>query len=287
MRKKLLKYDFAYVFKIWLALSISVVGMAVVTSLIIRSAIFVNSQNGYSLASTLSVLAAVFMGFGMIMIWVGILIVTPLMCYIRYYKNFFSDEGYLTFTLPVRRRDLYLSKVANTFIFQAANVVVTVLAVLILMLLIPPAEGGGLINPVMFKAIWRGIEWMWHTMGGWLLVYLFLGILFMAIRSLYNIGMIQLCITVGATVAKKHKVLAGVGIYFGSGFAMSAVSQVVSIFTGGSVLGYIAIVSERPEAMRHPIVALTFFLILLAVLTVATVLHLITLNLIERKLNLA
>ena len=287
MCKKLLKYDFAYVFKIWLALSISVVGMAIVTSLIIRSAIFINTQNGASMASTLSVLAAVFMSFGMIMIWVGILIVTPLMCYIRYYKNFFSDEGYLTFTLPVRRRDLYLAKVANTFIFQAANVVVSLLAVSILMLLIPPAEEGQLINPVVFRYIGQGIRWLWSSMGGWLLMYGVLLIAFMAIRSLYNIGMIQLCITVGATVAKKHKVLAGVGIYFGSGFAMSTISQVVNIFTGGAMIGFVAIVAERPDVLRHPIVILTIFVILLMMLTAATVLHLITLNLIERKLNLA
>ena len=287
MCKKLLKYDFAYVFKIWLALSISVVGMAIVTSLIIRSAIFINTQNGASMASTLSVLAAVFMSFGMIMIWVGILIVTPLMCYIRYYKNFFSDEGYLTFTLPVRRRDLYLAKVANTFIFQAANVVVSLLAVSILMLLIPPAEEGQLINPVVFRYIGQGIRWLWSSMGGWLLMYGVLLIAFMAIRSLYNIGMIQLCITVGATVAKKHKVLAGVGIYFGSSFAMSAISQVVNIFTGGALIGFVAIVAERPDVLRHPIVVLTIFVILLMMLTAATVLHLITLNIIERKLNLA
>ena len=287
MCKKLLKYDFAYVFKIWLALSISVVGMAIVTSLIIRSAIFINTQNGASMASTLSVLAAVFMSFGMIMIWVGILIVTPLMCYIRYYKNFFSDEGYLTFTLPVRRRDLYLAKVTNTFIFQAANVVVSLLAVSILMLLIPPAEEGQLINPVVFRYIGQGIRWLWSSMGGWLLMYGVLLIAFMAIRSLYNIGMIQLCITVGATVAKKHKVLAGVGIYFGSSFAMSAISQVVNIFTGGALIGFVAIVAERPDVLRHPIVVLTIFVILLMMLTAATVLHLITLNIIERKLNLA
>ena len=36
-------------------------------------------------------------------------VVTELLVFVRFYKNFFTDEGYLTFTLPVSRKDLLLS----------------------------------------------------------------------------------------------------------------------------------------------------------------------------------
>lgn len=287
MLRKLLKYDMASVWKIWVALAGSVLGMSVITSLIIRMAI----EGAVRDDDPLFVLSFLVMGlvvFAMIMIWAAMLLVTPLMCYIRYYRNFFSDEGYLTFTLPVSRRDLYVSKVLNAFIFGVGNVLVTIVTVLIMMLIIPPAtEEYPLINPVAYQTVAEWIGELCKTVGGWIFVYI-LEILLVAVAvPLYSIGLYHLCITVGATVAKKHKVLAALGIYCGTTFALSTVSQVFSIFSGQSIVGLVELISTRPATLVNPVVSLLGLLIAVVVLTIAAILHLVTLNTIERKLNLA
>ena len=287
MLKKLLKYDLNAIWKLWVALSIAVVGMSLITSLIVRSTIELSMIDENSFGMVISALSAGFMVFGLVMVWSGILLITPIMCYIRYYKNFFSDEGYLTFTLPVRRRDLYLSKVANIFIFNVGNVLVTIAAVLIMMLVIPPAEGSSVINFAAYEAVGDLLTIIWDGIGAWTLVYSLLFILFLAVLSLCEIGMIHLCITVGATVAKKHKVLAGVGIYFGSTFILSSVSQVISMFGMESLVGFVYLLETDVDIMMHLPLLAVFLLFIVMAATVALILHLVTLDTIERKLNLA
>ena len=110
MLKKLLKYDIKSVWKLWAALSVGIIAMVTVTSFIIRGAIEANLADSDSILTVFLMLGSVFMGFGVIMLWSAILTITPIMCYIRYYKNFFSDEGYLTFTLPVDAKTIIFSK---------------------------------------------------------------------------------------------------------------------------------------------------------------------------------
>lgn len=289
MLKKLLKYDVNAIWKLWMALSVAVLGMVFAASLIIRAAIEANLADSEGLFTFFLTLGSVFLGFGAVMSWTVILTITPIMCYVRYYKNFFSDEGYLTFTLPVRRRDLYLSKVINVFLFNVGNVLVTIVAVLIALLIIPFTEGDAIVNFGAYRLIWELLVLIWEAIGGWLIVYILAAILLLAVISLYQIGMIHLCITVGATVAKKHKVLAGVGIYFGTSFILSSVSQVFGLFGLNSLVGFVMLlVTDIPSLlMIHMPILVLLLLMIVMVATAAVILHLVTLNTIERKLNLA
>lgn len=290
MLKKLLKYDVSSIWKLWTALSVAVLGMSLVTSLIIRAAIEINLVDDTSLMAVFSIIGAVFTGLGLVLVWSGILLITPIMCYIRYYKNFFSDEGYLTFTLPVRRRDLYLSKVANVFLFNVGNVLVTIVAVLLMMLVIPATDNGAIINFAAYEAVGELIALIWEGIGAWLIVYVLCLVVLLAAVSLFEIGMIHLCITVGATVAKKHKVLAGVGIYFGSNFILSSAGQLFGMFGMESLVGFVSYLADTELQHMFMVHLPILVLILLAIVIVATaalILHLITLDTVERKLNLA
>lgn len=288
MLKKLLKYDLNAVWKLWVALSAALLGMAVFMSLLIRFSIVSSLASSNSLLSLFLVLGSFVSGFGVIIAWSGILIVTPIMCYIRYFKNFFSDEGYLTFTLPVKRSTLYLSKVINVFIFNVGNVIVTIIAILLALMIIPETgNNGAILNFEILKTLWSGIVWLWQELGLWLAVYL-LGIILLATAcSLYQIGMIHLCITVGATVAKKHKVLAALGIYMGVSFVLSSVYQIFGLFGLQSVEGFVYLADTTSALLTHLTLLSVLFLAIVIVSVAATILHLITLNTIERKLNLA
>ena len=288
MLKKLLKYDLNAIWKLWVALSAALLGMAVFMSLLIRFSIVSSLASSSSLFSLFLVLGSFVSGFGVIIAWSGILIVTPIMCYIRYFKNFFSDEGYLTFTLPVKRSTLYLSKVINVFIFNVGNVIVTIIAILLALMIIPETgNNGAILNFEILKTLWSGIVWLWQELGLWLAVYL-LGIILLATAcSLYQIGMIHLCITVGATVAKKHKVLAALGIYMGVSFILSSVYQVFGLFGLQSVEGFVYLADTTSALLTHLTLLSVLFLAIVIVSVAAAILHLITLNTIERKLNLA
>ena len=288
MLKKLLKYDLNAIWKLWVALSAALLGMAVFMSLLIRFSIVSSLASSSSLFSLFLVLGSFVSGFGVIIAWSGILIVTPIMCYIRYFKNFFSDEGYLTFTLPVKRSTLYLSKVINVFIFNVGNVIVTIIAILLALMIIPETgNNGAILNFEILKTLWSGIVWLWQELGLWLAVYL-LGIILLATAcSLYQIGMIHLCITVGATVAKKHKVLAALGIYMGISFILSSVYQVFGLFGLQSVEGFVYLADTTSALLTHLTLLSVLFLAIVIVSVAAAILHLITLNTIERKLNLA
>ena len=291
MLKKLLKYDIKSVWKLWAALSVGVLGMVIITSFIIRGAIEANLSDSESILTIFLILGSAFMAFGVIMIWSAILTITPIMCYIRYYKNFFSDEGYLTFTLPVRRRDLYLSKVINVFLFDVGNIVVSCVAVAIAMLIIPGIEYdmvSSTINFAAYEALGELFALIWEGLGAWIFIYAVLGVVLLALLSVYQIGMIHLCITVGATVAKKHKVLAGIGIYFGTTFILSSVYQLFSFFGAESIAGFILLLSDASsEITVHISIIVLLLLIAVIVATASLILHLITLDTIERKLNLA
>ena len=103
MLLKLLKYDLRSVFKYWWIAALSTLGLSVLGGfciLILDSSI---------IANVYQILAGFAMGV-VILGFVAFLILSQILVFMRYYKNFFSDEGYLTFTLPVKRTHLITSK---------------------------------------------------------------------------------------------------------------------------------------------------------------------------------
>ena len=102
MLKKLLKYDLKAVFKYWWIAAISTLGLSVLGGFavtVLRDTVSTEPEKKVPIIlEILSSIALplVYLGF----IALGIL--TVIMIFARYYKNFFSDEGYLTFTLPVK-----------------------------------------------------------------------------------------------------------------------------------------------------------------------------------------
>ena len=140
MFKKCLKYDLRAVWKVWWILAVSVTGLCIVGSLGLRFFIQ-NVSMGEEPVSTPIMIGSIFamlLFIASIIALIAFVVVTFILVYYRYYKNLFTDEGYLTFTLPVRRQTLYLSKTLNALIWEVASVVVVVLNVLFALLVVPP-----------------------------------------------------------------------------------------------------------------------------------------------------
>lgn len=142
-----------------------------------------------------------------------------ILCY-RFYKHHFTDEGYLTFTLPATTHQILLASIVNILIWTIISVVTVLvsLAVFATPLLILAQQQAAVIMPEMGEMF---AETFGEYFGVMYAVSLICGGLGQTILPLT-------AITIGAQVAKKHKLLAGIGIYVGLNAIVSFISSIVS-----------------------------------------------------------
>ena len=289
MFKKCLKYDLRAVWKVWWILAVSVTGLCIVGSLGLRFFIQ-NVSMGEEPVSTPIMIGSIFamlLFIASIIALIAFVVVTFILVYYRYYKNLFTDEGYLTFTLPVRRQTLYLSKTLNALIWEVASVVVVVLNVLFALLVVPPSADG-LINPVAYRGLSEFLQELWEVAGTWTLVFGLEVLILLLLYGLFFCGLVQMCVTIGSVVAKKHKLLAAVGIYYLVNMVLSFITQFVSLFgMAGLVESMVYLMENHSFHVCMGIISLALLLGCVMLAVVAMILHFITLGQLERKLNLA
>lgn len=111
MLKKLLKYDLKYVYKllfVFYALSLS---FAVLTR------VFLNINDSF----IMNIIGNICSSITIAMIF-NILINNIIKLWVRFSRNFYGDESYLTHTLPVEKKTLYLSKTLASIITLLSSV---------------------------------------------------------------------------------------------------------------------------------------------------------------------
>lgn len=99
MLKKLLKYDLENIYKILVVFY----GLAIFFAILTRG--FLNIENSFMM----EIIGKICSGTMIAMI-VNILINNIMRLWVRFRSNFYGDESYLTHTLPVEKKTLYLSK---------------------------------------------------------------------------------------------------------------------------------------------------------------------------------
>ena len=140
--------------------------------------------------------------------------VAALLLYIgRFYKSRFTDEGYLTFTLPVNTHQNLLASMANSAIGMVI-IFFVICAALMLWLMIGLPGMGDFIKMVWekFPELWDSLKRVWSTIP-WKFVWMFL--LNVLTGCVCELVLLMLSVTIGSIIAKKHKILAAVGVYYG------------------------------------------------------------------------
>lgn len=157
----------------------------------------------------------------------------------RFYRSRFTEEGYLTYTLPVNNHFLILSSLLMSaleilLVLLAAGVAV-VLALGIFSLCLPWKEIG--------PDAWKAVAWVLGELGNELgrhgkdiLLLLMTAIL----GGISTLLLLMLSVTVGAIVARKHPILMAVVVFYGIGILRS-VLNVVGLITGGEEAVYSAL----------------------------------------------
>ena len=290
MFRKVFKYDMASIKRYWWMIAVVILAMSVLGSFVFRvmytAAENMNEEDGILLS--LIVIAGSIFVFICIIAAFSSVIVTTVMTHLRYYRNFFTDEGYLTFTLPVRRKTLYLSKTVNSMLWAFAHVLLLVVAAAIALTLAPVPEDGQFLNLTFWNDFFDSIAEAWDQIGAWLIVYVLEFLLMYLCASAASVGLIQLCITIGSIVAKKHKLLASIGIYYAVNMITSTVAQIAAYIVTIFMSTGIAVLAERATALEgYTSIALALMLLTLIFAAFAMILHFVALGLVERKLNLA
>lgn len=145
----------------------------------------------------------------------------------RFYKSRFTDEGFVTFTLPVTTHQILLSSLLNTVIGMVL-LCLTICLCVPLWLLVGFSGVEGFFPalwkllpqiPQMFSEIFRKEE----------MKYFWAMLINIPVGFLAELVVLMLSVTIGSVIAKKHKILAAVGCYYGIHLVLSFVSGISSI----------------------------------------------------------
>lgn len=142
---------------------------------------------------------------------------------VRYYKNMFTDEGYLTHTLPAKPWEILLSKVINMSIWNLISMAAVLVGMAGFMLFMlsfttPDISFGELVRMVsktLDSAVMRG----WQ-------MFAVLMILLFVISSFSGVMMIVGAVNIGQLV-RKHRILGAIGAYFAIYTVIQTVGMVV------------------------------------------------------------
>lgn len=285
MFKKLLKYDMKSIAKVWWIVAVSVLGASFIMGLFLRFIIDNIENDAYGIFLGLAMLMTFLCIFGIMMS----ILVTEILVYLRFYKNFYTDEGYLTFTLPVSRKELLLSKTLNALIWNVAHVLLYVLCICIILPIVTPAVmGTGVLDFSAFSYIGNEIAQAWSMMGAWLIVYAIEALAIAVLGLLFSINLIHFCITMGAMVAKKLKLLAAIGIYYIVNMVLSFILQIAgALGMVGIEAGVDHIMLNASQGVACFSLALMLLLVCCVIAAMNCVLYFMMLGRLERKLNLA
>lgn len=210
MVKKLFKHELEYYLRSLLPVYMVLGGIALIGRII---EFFEADTTAYSILRGSSVTM-------LVIACVAALGMTILFSVIRFYKNLFTGEGYLTLTLPVTIPQHILVKLAAALVANVATLVAIVLAICLF------TVGPWLVEIIKAVAyIYKDIAANFEGNFGWYVVECIplLLMLICAYTMLY-----YMCICIGQQ-AKKNRVIAAVGAYFGLYVITQIISTVVVI----------------------------------------------------------
>ncbi|MCI1964557.1 MAG: hypothetical protein LKJ17_00245 [Oscillospiraceae bacterium] len=164
-----------------------------------------------------------------IMLVVSVFIITLVVTIQRFYKNLLGDEGYLSFTLPVKTHSHIDAKMIITFLWSALSILVSIISIFILV-----ADDQSL---TQFSLMCGDIATVYHKLGlsaHLIALELIVVVILMFVSSILEI---YAAIVVG-NLAGRHKLLAGVGAYLGFGIIEQIIASLLIQGFGHQIMLY-------------------------------------------------
>ena len=231
MLGKLIKHDFRALSRTLFPLQIGILSGGLVATLLTVLTIRLNNASAAAHSGS-SMLHGMVMVISVTMsVLIGIAIaasafVTLLLICMHFYKSFLSDEGYLTFTLPVSTSNLLWSKLFTGIFWVLINAVV--LTVTILIFAVFGTSSAGIANISVLQAIQSFFTQVLPEIAQYVSIphviveCVVIGLLALSSQLLE----IYFAIIVGGQIAKKHRILAAIGMYLLINMGVGIISSV-------------------------------------------------------------
>lgn len=270
---KSLKYEFKAVSRKIVPLFITVLVISVLlgVTFIIDGRVLPSApktENPYAAERIIDLMQWILVAGLIVMIFVVSIAVFVLMLK-RFYSSFFTDEGYLTFTLPVSVDCHLMTKIVSMLIWSFFSGIVTILSYLII--------GGGIeigygvISDIADQArevlseLGEILSLIWREYTGSVVLSFFYSVLYLIIEIL----LLYFGISLGCMLSKKHRVITSIVCIVGLSIVFSFVD---------------AVVSEIASVASDPFILLVSLVILALVKMI--LLYLGTKTILVKKLNL-
>ena len=284
MFSKLLKHEWKANWGLMSILTLAVVGVGILGTIALR--VLVNYGDAITQSESVLVLLLFPLSTLVFVSYMGIAVYVAAVGFVlmyRFYKHKFTDEGYLTFTLPVKTNHIFLSSGLNMVIWTVISFLVALL--MYAMMLLCGTAQEGLFNDDIVEAFSSlGIfideigEEFTELMGAGFVPLIILNVL---VVPLFSTVIAMTCVTLGAVVAKKHKILAIIGISYGVEMVLSILLSVVTYLPL-----FIAVIID--PSMESPMLYITLTLILTFLLQAGITVggYFLSTRLMKNKLNL-
>lgn len=190
----------------------------------------------------------------------------------RFYKNLYTDQGYLMHTLPVTSHELILSKGLVALIWQFISMIVMMVSIFSIIFSIAASEGETVAT--IFAAMFEELE-----MTGSAAYMLIACILTSVSGCVMSIMMGYTSVSIGQ-LFKKHRLGAAVGVYVGLYMAVQSVSSYGTI--------PIAMTIEKIETEENMLMMMghLFMVMFVVVATISVGMYFVTNYIMKNKLNL-
>lgn len=274
MLKKLFKYDWKAFWKVPTAINLFLVVTTIIGIISLVSPFWTLE---FAFMDTLLFMAITFYYLTIFACSIGVSVYTA----VRYYKNVYTDEGYLTNTLPVTARQIILSKLFVGAIWSFITTIV--LTVSILTLVFVALSSYGDIN--VFEEISRG--WADFTMvletelGINMFSLIMLCIVYTVIGFFSSIIMMYSAIALGQLFTR-HKV-AGAVIWYIAEYSIMQLGA--SLLLGVPMSFSIMSTGGDPSSIISTVGMLMWGSVIL-ILVITVMLYFITEHILKKKLNI-
>lgn len=287
MLRKVLKYDLDAIWLPWVIMSVTTLVLSVISGFSLRALMMYDpmaAAEHFPSWMPMAVLALVITVIAIVLYSA----LSTIMVLVRYYQNFFTDEGYLTFTLPVKRSTLFNSKLFSSILWNASTIIITIISIVIA-LAIAPADRDG--TGVLLVYLWRQIADLLPVIfmfaDGWLWAHIVVVLILLVISSVFYTLLMFACVTVGCVMVKKLKVLISILVYY---FVSSIVSVGANaLFWVYELVGMLDYTESYPMDYNVSAAVSLFMLIAFGMImvVVCVAVYNYTLKKLEHNLNLA
>lgn len=274
MLRKVMKYDCRAVFRLWWIAAVVTVALSVLGGFA-----EIVKQNTGNVPDMITSSAGMILFFAYFCLF-GLLLLSEVLIFIRFYRNFFTDEGYLTFTLPVKRETLFNSKILSGLALVAASGGVCILSNFIMFLI---SDFDLIKSGEYFEAIADFIDAIPEDVMGYLILYALEALVILVLTVLLSVLFLYGCITFGSMIVKKGKLLSSIGIYIGANSIFSFSTQLLLIFGVASIAVWMEPMSEE---LAPKVVALLLLAVILFLAILCALIYAFTHWMLGRKLNL-